>query len=49
MYLAEALVVSISDFVEKRHTLDVLHHEVNVLDVVIRFKILDDVWMVKFV
>ena len=45
----ESLVRHACNFVKELHPLDVFHHQVYVLGIVVCFKILNDVWMIKFV
>ena len=47
--LAESLVLLLGDFVEQLLAADVLHHQVDVLVVIVSLEVLDDVRVVQFV
>ena len=47
--LRENLVFLLTDLVEERHTVDILHDQIDVHGVIISLVILHDVWVVKSV
>ena len=46
---SKCLVLLLRDLVEKGLSCDVLHHQIDVLLIVVRFVILDDVWVIQLV
>ena len=47
--LRKGLVFLLGDFFEKLSSIDIFHDQVDVLLIVVRFVILDNVWMIEFV
>ena len=49
LFLTKLLVLLVCDFVKEFHALDVLHDKIQEFLIIVSFKVVDDVWMVKFV